>query len=66
VRATAGNLTGIAKVAKIDVSKHRDSGAHFQIRFVPTFVLLKDGEELGRTGGMRDPVALTAWVKERL
>jgi thioredoxin-like negative regulator of GroEL len=53
-------------VAKVNVQKNRESGAQFQIRYVPTFVLLKNGEEVGRTGGMRDPMALTAWVRERL
>ena len=40
-----------AKVCKVNVDEQRDLASKFNIMSIPTFVLLKEGKEVGRTVG---------------
>ena len=44
----ARDLTGRAKVAKLDVSANPRTASFFEIRGTPSFVLVKDGKEAAR------------------
>lgn len=39
------------RVVKVDVDKHQELAARYQIRSVPTLMIFKDGKELWRKSG---------------
>jgi len=43
-----------AKVVKVDVDASPEIGAKFQVRSIPTFILLKDGELVERVVGAKN------------
>ena len=48
VEDIAGELTGRATVAKVDVSSSPKTASFFEIRGTPSFVVIKDGREATR------------------
>ncbi len=47
----AVDLKGKVKILKINIDKNQKVATDFQVRGVPTFVLLKKGKEVWRTSG---------------
>ena len=49
-------LTGIkgekVRIVKVDVDKHKEIAAYYQIQSVPTLMIFKDGKQLWRQSGV--------------
>ena len=50
----AGEVSGQATVAKLDIDHAQRIASSFQVTSVPTMILFKDGKEVGRLVGLRD------------
>ncbi len=54
---TAEKYDGKAKFVAVDVDKSEDVASEYSIEAMPTFVLVKDGKEVGRIkGGNKDKI----------
>lgn len=59
----AEELEGKAVVAKLDIDAAEQTARRFQVTSVPTFVLLRDGKEVGRRVGMCDAGAMKTFIQ---
>jgi thioredoxin 1 len=55
-------LTGKAKVVKVDIDKSNDIAATYNIRSVPTLMFFKNGEPIDRIVGMVPKETLAAKI----
>ena len=62
--ALAKEYAGRVRFSVIDVDDDRERAAQFGVRAMPTFVVLRDGREVGRIVGAR-PRAFVAGVLDR-
>ncbi|GAA2643946.1 thioredoxin TrxC [Dactylosporangium fulvum] len=62
----AGDLAGSVKLVKIDVDKAPALSRRFDVRAVPTLMVLKDGKVLARQAGAAGADALRRWVQQTL
>ncbi len=58
----AKELTGKARIVKIDVDAAQKVAAKFQITSIPTLILFKDGKEAGRIVGLKDGETLKQFI----
>ncbi len=49
----SNEINGRAKICKVDVQKHPEFSSKFNIRGIPTLVLLKNGKEINRFVGVK-------------
>lgn len=62
----AAKFAGRVKLAKVNVDEAPRTQARFQVRAIPTLVVLKDGKVVERqTGAASEPV-LTEWLERAL
>lgn len=59
----AQDVSGKAVIAKVDIDKAREITKEFQIRCVPTMILFKDGEEMGRLIGKKSAEEIKAFIE---
>jgi thioredoxin 1 len=57
---------GKIKIAKLDVDENREIAAKYQIRGIPTLIVLKNGEEVARKVGALSKSQLTAFVDSQV
>ncbi len=50
----AKDVAGKASIAKIDIDKAQKTASSYQVTSIPTLILFKDGNEIGRLVGLRD------------
>jgi thioredoxin 2 len=62
----AGELAGTVKLVKVNVDQAPGVQARFDVRAVPTLMVVKDGRVLSRQAGAASPAALRAWVERTL
>ena len=55
----AARYDGRAVVAKVDVDEQRELAIRYRVMSVPTVLFLKNGEEVDRKVGVREPVEYT-------
>lgn len=60
----AEELNGKAKVAKVDVDQHQLLAAKYNVRSIPTLILLRDGKEVKRFVGVKDKNFLLKQIRE--
>jgi len=53
IQKLAADYKGRAKVGKVDVDASRDVSLKFGIQNIPTVILFKNGQEVGRFVGLR-------------
>lgn len=58
----AKDLSGAARIAKIDIDKAQNIASHFQVTSIPTLILFKDGKEIGRLVGLRDQTTIKDFI----
>ena len=58
----SGEMAGQLKIAKVNVDENRDLAAQFNIRSIPTLLVLKDGQVKGQMIGAMNKTTL----KERI
>ena len=51
IEQLAGELSGRVKVAKLNTDENQMTGARFNVRSIPTLLVLKDGKEIDRLVG---------------
>lgn len=60
VAELAEELAGRAKVCKVNVDEAPELASEFEVMNIPTFMVFKDGECVGREVGFRGKNSLTA------
>lgn len=50
----AGELNGNAYVGKVNIEQYQSLAQKFQVRNIPTMILLKDGKEINRFVGIKN------------
>lgn len=50
------------RFAKLNTQTSQNSGAHFNIRSIPTLILFKGGKEVDRVSGALPPQDLARWI----
>jgi thioredoxin 2 len=63
VQRAAGNLAGRALVLKVDTEAHPDLAARFNVRGIPNFVILKDGQVVAQRPGLVSHTQLEQWLR---
>jgi thioredoxin 1 len=54
------------EVVKINIDENRNAAAQFQIRSIPTLVVVKEGKQIWRNSGILSESVLTTKIKEIL
>ncbi len=55
-------LEGKAVISKIDIDSAQSVAGNFRVTSVPTLILFKDGEEVGRLVGLRDAETIKEFI----
>ena len=61
-----GKYKGQIEFEKVDVEANEQLAGQYDIRSIPTFVLIKDGKELDRRMGAMPKEMLTGWLDSQL
>jgi thioredoxin 1 len=59
----AKDLQGSVTIAKLDIDNAQKTASSFQVTSVPTLILFKDGQEMGRLVGLRDADAIKQFIQ---
>lgn len=62
----AEGMGASAVVAKVNTDDHGDIAGQFNIHFIPTLIVFKDGKEVKRFSSVQDAETLTAALKAAL
>ncbi|ORU91540.1 MAG: thiol reductase thioredoxin [Cycloclasticus sp. symbiont of Bathymodiolus heckerae] len=60
---TAKKLEPKARFAKLDTEKEQRLAGRFQIRSIPTLLIMKSGKEVARQAGVMNMPQFEAWLK---
>jgi len=58
IEALANEVEGRAQIVTVDVAENEDLATRFGIQFIPTFIIFRDGQEVGRLRGVQTKAAL--------
>lgn len=64
--AAAKLLEPQVRLAKVDTEAEQELGARFQIRSIPTMVLMRQGLEVARHSGAMASGQIVQWVQSQL
>lgn len=64
VEELAKEMEGKAKVYKVDTDEERDLAIKYGIMSIPTFIVFKNGEPVGKAVGMRDKEELISLLNK--
>ena len=64
VKRVANDLAGNAIVLKVDTEQHPDLARLFQVRGIPNFAVLKDGEIVLQRAGLVDHREMVQWLED--
>ncbi|MFG2045316.1 thioredoxin [Dactylosporangium sp. NPDC048998] len=62
----AGDLAGTVKLVKVNVDDSPGLSRRFDVRAVPTLMVLKDGKVVARQAGAASAAVLRSWVEQTL
>ncbi|MET7402838.1 thioredoxin [Dactylosporangium sp. NPDC005572] len=62
----AADLAGVVKLVKVDVDQAPAVARRFDVRAVPTLILMRDGATIARQAGAASAPALRRWVEQSL
>ncbi len=60
----AGEMSGKARIVKVDVDANPDTASKYGVRGIPTLVLFKSGKEVGRLVGNQSKDAIVNLLKD--
>jgi thioredoxin 2 len=63
VARTAADMSGKAVVLKVNTEKYPQLAARFNIRAIPTFVILADGRPVMQQSGVANHEQMEQWLK---
>jgi thioredoxin 2 len=66
IEEAATTHTGELKVVKVNVDEAPRTAARFEVRGIPTLVVLRDGQEVDRIAGAPSRADLMAWIERHL
>lgn len=62
----AGEMSGKASFAKLDIDQGASTASKYQVTSVPTLILLKEGQEVGRLVGLREKGDIQSMIESVL
>ncbi|WP_433618035.1 thioredoxin [Dactylosporangium sp. CA-139114] len=62
----AGELAGAVKLVKVNIDDAPGLQRRFDVRAVPTLLIVRDGTVIARQAGAASPAALRSWVEGAL
>ncbi|MFI5914861.1 thioredoxin [Dactylosporangium sp. NPDC051541] len=62
----AGELAGTVKLVKVDIDQAPRVQVRFDVKAVPTLMIVRDGRVVARQTGAASPAALRSWVERTL
>ena len=65
-QATAKEFATRARFVKVDTERCPQTAARFQIRSIPTLMIIKNGKELARLSGALPKAQFTQWLNQQL
>jgi len=63
VARTAKDMAGRALVLKVDTDRYPEVSARFNVRGIPNFVVLKNGQPVMQQAGVVDHTQMTRWLE---
>lgn len=63
VQRTAENMAGRALVLKVDTEAHPELAARYNVRGIPNFMVLKDGQVVAQRPGLVSHTQLEEWLR---
>lgn len=66
VESLARRRAGELMAVKLNVNEHPELGASFGVQAVPTFIVLRRGNEMGRTSGAMSEADFALWVASKI
>ena len=63
VARTAKDMAGRALVLKVDTDRYPEVSARFNVRGIPNFVVLKNGQTVMQQAGVVDHQTMTRWLE---
>jgi thioredoxin 2 len=63
VQRAAGNMAGRALVLKVDTEAHPELAARYNVRGIPNFLILKDGQVVTQRPGLVSHTQLEQWLR---
>jgi len=60
----AGQLSGVARLVKLNTEEHPKAGSKYRIRGIPTMALFASGKEKARQSGAMPAAMITNWVRQ--
>ncbi len=62
----SSEMSGKAVIAKLDIDQGSNTASKYQVTSVPTLILFKDGNEVGRLVGLREKDDIKAMIETSL
>lgn len=50
---------------KVNMEEHSDIATKYNVSALPTLLIIKDGDVVGKNAGFMDKEALTEWIQEK-
>lgn len=66
LHALAPALAGTVEMVMVDMDNELDAAVAFQVRAVPTFLVMRDGKEVARRSGAVPAAAFKQWVEQHV
>ena len=66
VEEVAAEMEGKVKIVHVDIDENQDTASEYNILSVPTLVLFKNGEEIGRNVGLISKSNLIDFINNNL
>jgi thioredoxin 2 len=66
IEEAATTHRGELKVVKVNVDEAPRTAARFEVRGIPTLVVMRDGQEVDRIAGAPSRAELMAWIERHL
>ena len=66
IDAAAGQLEPNVRVAKLDTEAEQQIAARFNIRSIPSLILISKGKEMARTAGAMPAGSIVQWTNQAL
>jgi thioredoxin 2 len=66
IEKAATTHRGELKVVKVNVDEAPRTAARFEVRGIPTLVVMRDGQEVDRIAGAPSRAELMAWIERHL
>ena len=59
----AAEMGGKVKIAKVNVDDNPNAPSRYRVRGIPTLLIFKDGEEVGRKVGADSKRGIESWIQ---